>query len=115
MERLITDSFSPNSENTYISSSVEPNATNATFVVPDVGCVMLAENCESVGEKTRMLSVEASKMRFEDSDHTNQCMDATTSGGSDITRVTSNDRVSRMLSLDGRTVAMNAPFGLGSD
>jgi hypothetical protein len=46
VERLITDSFSPNSENTHISSSVEPNATNATFVVPEVGCVILAKNCE---------------------------------------------------------------------
>jgi hypothetical protein len=54
-------------------------------------------------------------MRFEDSDQRNQCTDAATSGGRDITRIISNDRVSRMLSLDGRIVAMYVPFGLGRD
>jgi hypothetical protein len=62
-----------------------------------------------------MLSVEASRMRLDDSDHRNQCTDAATSGGREITRVTSKDRVSRMLSLEGRIVAINAPLGLGRD
>lgn len=62
-----------------------------------------------------MLSVEATRRRFEDSDHRNQCTDAATSGGRDITRAISRDRVSRMLILEGRMVAMYAPFGLGRD
>jgi hypothetical protein len=62
-----------------------------------------------------MLSVEARRMRFEDSDHRNQWTAAATSGGRDITRFTSSERVSRMLSLAGRRVAISAPFGLGRD
>lgn len=109
------DSFNPNSENTQTSSSVAPKHTKAIFVVPEVGCVILAANWGSAAEKTRMLSVEAIKTRFDDSDHRNQCTDAATSGGSDMTREISKVRVFRILSLDGRIVAMEAPFGLGRD
>ena len=77
--------------------------------------MMFATNWASVAEKTRMLSMEAKRMRFEDSDHRNQCTDAATSGGRETTRVISKDRVSRILSLDGRIVAMYALLGLGSD
>ena len=62
-----------------------------------------------------MLSVEASRIRLDVSDHRNQCTDAATSGGREITRVISKDRVSRILSLEGRIVAINAPSGLGRD
>ena len=42
-------------------------------------------------------------------------MDAAISGGRDITRNISRERVSRILSLDGWIVAIKAPFGLGRD
>jgi hypothetical protein len=54
-------------------------------------------------------------IRFEDSDHKNQEIEAANSGGRGITRVISRDRVARMLSLQGRIVAMCAPSGLGRD
>lgn len=62
-----------------------------------------------------MLSDEPTSIRFEDSDHKNHEIEATSSEGRDITRVISRDRVVRMLSLEGRTVAMFAPSGLGRD
>jgi hypothetical protein len=37
------------------------------------------------------------------------------SGGREITRANSRERVARMLSFDGRIVAMYAPLGLGRD
>lgn len=76
---------------------------------------MLAAKLGSVAEKTRMLSEEAIRMRFDDSDHKNQCTDAATSGGRAMARDISRVRVSRMLSLDGSMVAIQAPFGLGRD
>jgi hypothetical protein len=77
--------------------------------------VMFAENWEFVVEKTRILSEDPTSIRFEDSDHKNHETEAASSGGRDITRVISRDRVVRMLSLEGRTVAMYAPSGLGRD
>ena len=62
-----------------------------------------------------MLCVEATRMRFDVSDHKNQCTEAATSGGRDITRATSNERVSRMLRLEGKMVAIYPPLGLGRD
>lgn len=46
VERLYIETFSPWSEKTSTSSSLAPNATNVTFVLPDVGCgcAMLARN-----------------------------------------------------------------------
>jgi hypothetical protein len=115
VERLIIDNFSPKSENTSISSSFDPNATNVTLVVPEVGLVMLAENWGFMVEKTRILSEDPTSIRLEDSDHKNQETEAASSGGRDITRIISRDRVARMLSLEGRTVAMYTPSGLGKD
>src|SRR5882724_5339951 len=76
---------------------------------------MLADKLGFDVEKTRILSAEPTTIRFDDSDHKNQEMEDASSGGRDITRVISRDRVVRMLSLEGRTVAMYAPSGLGSD
>jgi hypothetical protein len=115
VERLMIDNFSPKSENTRISSSFDPNATKVTLVVPEVGFVMLAEKEGFVVEKTRILSEEPTRIRVDDSDQKNQEIEAASSGGRDITRVISRDRVARMLSLEGRTVAMYAPSGLGRD
>jgi len=115
VERLKTESFSPNSENTHTSSSVAPNDTNTAFVVPEVGFVIVAENWLVVGEKTRISYADARSILLEEADHKNQFTDAASSGGSDTTRVVSRERVSRILSLEGKMVAMNAPFGLGRD
>ncbi len=109
------DNFSPKSEKTRISSSFVPNATKVIRVLPEVGFETFAENCGFVVEKTRILSDELISIRLEDSDHKNQETEAASSGGSDITRVISRDRVARMLSLEGRRVAMWAPSGLGRD
>jgi hypothetical protein len=76
---------------------------------------MLAEKLGFCVENTRILSKEPTSIRFEDSDHKNQEVEDASSGGRDITRVISRDRVARMLSLEGRMVAINAPSGLGSD
>lgn len=76
---------------------------------------MLAEKLGFCVENTRILSEEPTSIRFEDSDHKNQEIEDASSGGRDITRVISRDRVARILSLEGKTVAINAPSGLGSD
>jgi hypothetical protein len=115
IERLKIDSFKPKSENTRISSSFAPNDTKVTLVVPEVGCAMLAEKLGFVVEKTRILSEDPTSIRFDDSDHKNQEIEAASSDGRDITRVISRERVVRMLSLEGRIVAMYAPSGLGRD
>lgn len=80
-----------------------------------MGFVIFAENCELVAEYTRMFSEDAKRSRFEDFDHRNQDIEETSSEGRGITRVTSRDRVSRMLIFAGKRVAINAPFGLGAD
>jgi len=115
VERLKIDNFNPKSENTRTSSSFVPNATNVTLVVPEVGFVMFAENWGLLVEKTRILSEDPTSIRLDDSDHKNHETEAASSGGRDITREISRDRVARMLSLEGRTVAMYAPSGLGRD
>ena len=61
------------------------------------------------------MSAEAKSIRAEDADHKNHRMDDASSAGSDITRVTSRERVARILSFEGRIVAMYAPSGLGRD
>jgi hypothetical protein len=76
---------------------------------------MLTEKLGFCVENTRILSKAPTSIRFEDSDHKNQEIEDASSGGRDITRVISRDRVARMLSLEGRMVAINAPSGLGSD
>jgi hypothetical protein len=45
VERLKTEIFNPNSKNAQTSSSVAPNETNDTLAVPELGFVILAENC----------------------------------------------------------------------
>ncbi len=62
-----------------------------------------------------MISTEATSTRLDDSDHKNHDMEAARSGGRDITRRISSERVSRMLNCEGRIVAMYAPLGLGMD
>jgi len=76
---------------------------------------MLAAKLGFVVEKTRISCDEPRSMRVDDSDHTNQDIEDASSGGSVITRVISRDRVARMLSFEGRIVAMYAPSGLGRD
>lgn len=61
------------------------------------------------------MSAEARSIRVEDADHRNHEIDDASSGGRDITRVTSKERVARILSLEGRIVAMCVPSGLGRD
>lgn len=100
------ESFSPNSENTHTSSSVAPNTTNTAFVEPEVGFDMTAENWLSRMEYTRISYADANNILLEDADHRNQLIDAASSDGSDMTRAISRERVSRMLSLEGKTVAM---------
>lgn len=85
------------------------------MVVPEVGWDILAAKLGFVVEKTRILSDDPRSIRFDDSDHRNQEIDAASSGGRDITRMISRDRVARMLSFEGRMVAMYAPLGLGRD
>jgi CRISPR/Cas system-associated protein endoribonuclease Cas2 len=82
-------------------------------VVPDVGFAIVAENCMSTAEYTRMLSVVARIIRVELSDHRHQVVEDKNSGGSVTARTISSERVARMISLVGKTVAMYAPFGLG--
>ena len=62
-----------------------------------------------------MFSADATSSRFEDFDHRNHDIEEASSGGRFITCVISRDRVSRMLSFEGKRVAINAPFGLGRD
>jgi hypothetical protein len=62
-----------------------------------------------------MISGEPRRTRAEEGDHRNQEIEAASSGGRDITRRFCRERVDRMLSCDGRIVAMNAPSGLGMD
>jgi len=104
--RLNTESFRPNSENAQTSLSVAPNDTKTGFVVPEVGFVMVAENWESVIEKTLISAADAISIRLDDADHRNQFIEAASSGGREITRVISSDHVSLMLSLEGKMVAM---------
>jgi hypothetical protein len=112
---LNTETLSPNSENTRISSSFAPNATYVILVVPDVGCAMLAEKEGLSGEKTRMCSWELRRRRWEEGDQRKLVIWAVSSGGRGMTRVVSRERVVRRVSLEGRRVAMNAPSGLGRD
>lgn len=63
-----------------------------------------------------MTSAEAISMRLEEGDHRNDVTDAAVSSdGSDMARVISRERVSRILSFDGRIVAIYSPLGLGRD
>lgn len=62
-----------------------------------------------------MLSAEATRTRVDDGDHKNHVTDAASSGGSAMTRVVWRELVERIVSPDGRTVAMCAPLGLGKD
>jgi hypothetical protein len=62
-----------------------------------------------------MLSCDPTSTRFDDADHKNQEIEATSSEGRDITRMISRERVSRMLRVEGKIIAMYAPSGLGSD
>ena len=62
-----------------------------------------------------MLSWDPTSTRFDDADHRNQEIEAANSGGRAITRTISRERVSRMLNVEGKIVAMYAPSGLGSD
>lgn len=50
LARLKTVNFKPKSVNTHISSSVAPKDMCVTFVVADVGHVIVAENFGSLGE-----------------------------------------------------------------
>lgn len=113
--RLKTVSFSPNSVKTQISSSEPPKQINVVFVVPEFGLVIVAEKRWSTGEKTRMISADATNTRFEDDDHKNEITDVVSSGGSVTARATSSERVSLIINFDGRIVTMCAPFGLGRD
>ena len=61
------------------------------------------------------MSAEARSSRFDDGDQRNQAIEEDNSGGRETTRLISRERVSRMLSLDGRIVATYAPSGLGRD
>lgn len=76
---------------------------------------MVAEKRVLVIEKTRISYADAIRSLVDDADHRNQFTDAASSAGRDITRVVSRERVSRMLSLEGKTVAICAPSGLGMD
>jgi hypothetical protein len=76
---------------------------------------MLAAKLGFVVVTIRISCDEPRSMRFDDSDHRNQEIEDASSGGRDMTRVISRDRVARMLSLDRRMVAMYAPSGLGRD
>jgi hypothetical protein len=62
-----------------------------------------------------MISCDPTSTRFDDADHRNQEIEATSSEGRDITRMISRERVSRMLRVEGKIIAMYAPSGLGSD
>ena len=100
------DSFKPNSENAQTSLSVAPNDTCTGFVVPEVGFVTVAEHWAFLGEYARISAAEAMSIFCDDADHRNHLTEAANSGGRDITRMISRDRVSLMLSLEGKMVAM---------
>jgi hypothetical protein len=76
---------------------------------------MVAENWGFVTEKTRISAAEATRIAVDDADQRNQFTDAASSGGRDMTRIISRERVARTLSLAGRIVAMYSPLGLGRD
>lgn len=61
----------------------------------------------------RIVSMEARRIRLESNDHRNHFIEVEKSVGIVIVRRISSDCVSRMLSFEGRTVAMYAPLGLG--
>lgn len=65
------------------------------------------------GEKTRIVSQVARRIRFEERDHWNHCIRS--SEGRDMTRVISRVLVERILSWEGRMVAIDEPLGLGMD
>ena len=105
--------FNPKSANTITSSHVAPNAMQVTLAGTDVGFVIVAINWLLVGENTRIVSVDASKIRLESGDQRKYCIGVDKSAGSVTARRMSNDRVSRMISFDDRTVAIYVPLGLG--
>lgn len=84
-------------------------------MVPDVGFVITAENWVLLIESTRISCVEATRIRSDEGDHRNQFIEAESSEGREMTREMSRERVSLMLSLEGKMVAMFAPFGLGRE
>ena len=85
------------------------------MVVPDVGLVIVAESWVLTVEQIRISFADAARILSEDSDQRNQFTNAANSGGSDITRTVSRERVVRILSFDGKRVAINSPLGLGRE
>lgn len=92
--RLKTVNFKPKSEKIQTSSSFPPNEIKVVFVVPEVGLVILAEKRSSLGENMRMTSADATSRRLEEHDHINEVIEAVSSGGSDMERIISRERVS---------------------
>ena len=62
-----------------------------------------------------MLSVDATRIRFDDFDHENHDTAAASSGGREIRRIISRERVARIVSFEERIAAIYAPLGLGRD
>lgn len=58
---------------------------------------------------------EESKIRWDEEDQRKLDIEAEKAAGSGMTRVVWRERVVRMVSLEGRTVAMCVPSGLGTE
>jgi hypothetical protein len=86
------------------------------LAVSEVGQVIVALYWVTA-EKTRMLSDEEEemRMRWEDGDQRKLVMEVERAAGRGMTRVVWRERVVRIVSLEGRIVAMKAPSGLGSE
>jgi glutamine cyclotransferase len=63
----------------------------------------------------RSESLLPSSMFSDDGDQMNQIIDAEKVSGSAVARLISRERVVRIMSLEGRMVAMDAPSGLGRE
>lgn len=115
VERLNMVNFKPKSEKTQISSSVAPKAMAVIFAVSEVGFVTVPLNWGWVVENTRMELPADSRTRLDEGDQINDWRFEVKSADRAMTRVISRERVPRIVSFEGRAVAMYAPSGLGSE
>jgi hypothetical protein len=85
------------------------------LAVSEVGDVIVALYW-ATAEKTRMvLSEEERRMRWEDGDQRKFVVEVEKLDGRGMMRVVWRERVARMVSFEGRMVAMKVPSGLGRE
>jgi len=111
--RLKIVSLSPKSAKTRTSLSEAPKTMYVALAVSEVGQVIVALYWVTA-EKTRMVSEEEEdmRMRWEDGDQRKLVMEVEKAAGRGMTRAVWRERVVRIVSLEGRIVAMKVPSGL---